>query len=282
MATIGDGNGISDNARVFSHHQLAIQLIDELLAASSHDLLSLLDVACGRGQMVRSMQQAMSELARRRIRYVGYDAEQAYVKQTKDLGVEAGLLAVDTRIGEIVNLPKLFPADDKFDLIVFTNTLHEIASTSLPALLLDLIIRLKDQGRLFIYDVEAEHPPELGAVAWTRLEIEQLVRHLLRELDAEYEPSALQWPLKTSLAWSLTLDRAYITISEQKLLECYQAALRSSGELVQKILIAKHKRCIDALESLTLHGTETGEEEVFRTRQLFDYWALTRALGEHE
>ena len=44
-----------------------------------------------------------------------------------------------------------------------------------------------------------------------------------------------------------------------------------------EILETKLHACKQALEALTTKGAETVEEEAFRTRLLFDYWAIQRA-----
>lgn len=277
MTTIGDGGAVADDDRDFAHHQLAVQLVDQYLAKHPGQDLRLFDVGCGRGQMIRSLKRALDEPSRQRIRYLGYDADQAYAKETKEIGLTAGLLEVDARIGELSDLAVLVPVDDQFGLICLTNTLHEVNWPTIPTLLLDLMERMDDGGNLFVYDVETESPPELGAIAWRRAEIERLIRALVQQLGSSYEPTALQLAGKSSFAWAITIDQSLLGISGEEFAVRRENAAEVGATVGISILEAKLHACTQALEALTTKGAETVEEESFRTRLLFDYWAIQRA-----
>jgi hypothetical protein len=56
-------------------------------------------------------------------------------------------------------------------------------------------------------------------------------------------------------------------------------AIRTTGDKIQELLRARLVRANAALESLADHGPGTGEEAAEKVTLLYEFWAVSRALG---
>jgi hypothetical protein len=279
VSKIADSNALKDPGRMLTQHQAVLTLLQARISNPQVRALSWLDLACGRGQIIAALQENLSNSGRAKIAYHGYDVEHHYTQETKRLAEKLGLASTTVMVGELSNFNRIIPGDKVFEFITLTNTIHELAPASLPELLVDTALRLSDSGTLFIYDMESLTPPELGAVPWRRDEVRQLVDVLLRPLGADsYQPEVGKWTHRTCLGWNVLLERVHIPLPTAELKMRRDGAVQSVQVQVSTILNSKLNTCRDALESLTLCGTDTAEEGDNREQLLHEFWAVPRAL----
>jgi hypothetical protein len=179
---------------------------------------------------------------------------------------------------ELSHFPQLIDRTRKFDFISFTNTVHELSPQTISQLLLEAILRLSPEGTLYIYDMETLPEPELGAVPWTGSEMSGLLRTLFRALGInDYNVPLQVWSHSTVKGWSLTIRRNFIGLTDELLIQNGERAIQEASEYIRALIETKFETCKAALESLTRNGAQTPEEEKNRSRQLYEFWSLSRA-----
>lgn len=279
MTRISDSDAVLDPSRVLPQHQAALTLVAGRLSDPATTTLSWLDLACGRGQIISSLEITLSERARGKIEFTGIDIDNEYTKQVDRAAAKLKLRSATTLVSDLEHFYKMLPDDQQFDLITMTNTVHEIAPVVLPGILLDAISRLTPSGTLFLYDMDRLAPPELGAVTWNRDEMQRLLRSLLSGLGVtEYDPEVTCWPHRSCNGWNVQLDRQHLQVTGPDIADRRKDALaRTSAEMVS-ILQFKFQTSADALDSLVKYGPATAAEKDEENRLLRDHYALFRAL----
>jgi SAM-dependent methyltransferase len=279
VKSIADSDAFKDPDRVLPQHQAALTLLQGCLSNPTVVKIRWLDLACGRGQIVSSLDGNLSKPALNRLEYWGYDINPAFVRETQRSAEKIGFASVEIKTGTLGDFDKLIPEDVQFDFITLTNTVHEVAPSQLAALLVNCVLRLEEIGTLFAYDAERILPPELGAVPWHRDEIRSIMRVLLDGLGADsYQPEIGRWIHRTCAAWNIHLQRQHFGVTRAHARGQAQKAIVQTEREITRLLRHKHQSCQRALETLTDCGTETAEEQDNKQQLLYEYWALSRAL----
>jgi SAM-dependent methyltransferase len=283
MATIGDSGAVRIDGRQLAQHQAALTVLQRLLAAPNRTHLAWLDLACGRGQIVNALSRNLSDDARAKIEFFAYDVKQDYLLETTRLAEGQGLAGVTGEVGDLSNFDRVLPPQQKFDFITLTNTVHEVAAARLADILVDAVSRLDGHGTVFIYDMERIKPPELGALPFSAGDFKSVVIALVRALSSqEYQPEVSQWEHTTVKGWNVQLQREYISATAEELEERRSDAVKRTRDAILAVLRRRLDECREALEALTIYGTETAEEEEDREHLLHELWAITRALEAGE
>jgi hypothetical protein len=279
VTSIADSSAVKDSERILSQHQAALTLLQARLSAPETHRVVWLDLACGRGQIIASLDDNLSEAARRKIEYWAYDVDQNLARETGKTAKRMGFAKVEILIGDLSDFSRILPANIFFDFITLTNTIHEIEPSRLANILVSCITRLADTGILFIYDMERIKPPELGALPWSRDDIRRIVYRVLDALGAsEYRPEIGRWNHKSCDGWNIQLQRQYLCISRTEASTRNDDAVGNTSKEISSILAGRLKQCIASLDALTIHGAETVEEQESKERLLYEFWALWRAL----
>jgi hypothetical protein len=87
-----------------------------------------------------------------------------------------------------------------------------------------------------------------------------------------------QWEHTTVKGWNVQIQREYITTAPGELEEKRTEAVERTRDAILAVLRRRLDGCRDALEALTIYGSETAEEEEDREHLLHELWAITRAL----
>lgn len=279
MAAIADSTAYQDPERILTQHQAALTLLQARLSTPECDKLCWLDVACGRGQIIVSLEENLSLDARSRVEFWGFDANQMYAVETRRIAERLSFARVETRIGDLADLDRILPSGGLFDFITLTNTVHEVRPDRLASLLVSCIRRLAWNGTLFIYDMEQISPPELGAVPWNKDDVRRIVVRLLRTLGSPaYLPEVGRWSHKSCNGWNVQLQRQHMGVSEADVTSKSDNAVRSTSDEIISILRRRMDECRRSLESLTIYGASTSQEHSEKERLLFEFWAIARAL----
>ena len=279
MTTIADSNAFKDSERVLPQHQAALTLLQDRLTAPGTSRVAWLDLACGRGQIIASLGANLSELARGKINYCAYDLDAKFARETKQMAEHLGFASFEACVGDLSDFDRLLPANIFYDFITLTNTVHEIEPKRLASLLASCIGRLTDTGTLFIYDMEQIKPPELGALPWSRDDVRRIVHRMLDALGASaYRPEVGLWNHKSCNGWNVQLKRDYLNVSRANAQKRNGAAVADTHDEISQILMRRLTECRNSLETLTMYGPETAEEQDVKERLLFEFWALSRAL----
>jgi SAM-dependent methyltransferase len=277
--SIADSSSFRDDARVLVQHQFALALLQERLADPNVRVLRWLDLACGRGQLLAGVRYGLSENARSKIDYFGYDIRHDYVQQADGLAGKLGLHSHLCQVGALAHFPTIYDGSRHFDFISLTNTVHEVQPAQLSSILIEALARLTDAGCLFMYDMETIQPFELGAVPWNTGEVRQILNSLLSGLGrSDYEPVVGPWPHRSCCGWSAQIHRQHLGISDAQILKLRTHAVEQASNKVTALLRAKLASCKDALDQLTTHPPEVGAEENAREKLLYEFWAVSRAL----
>jgi len=189
MTTIADSSAFRDGERLLPQHHAALTLLQERLSAPGLVRFRWLDLACGRGQIILSLDRNLSPEARAKIQFWAFDLDQTYARETSRIAERVGFGALTTNVGELSTFDDTLPSDTLFDFITLTNAVHEIEPRRLATLFANSIRRLSDTGTLYIYDMERISPLELGAVPWSRDDVRRLVHLMLDSLGiSNYRP----------------------------------------------------------------------------------------------
>lgn len=279
MTTIADSSAFRDPERLLPQHQAALTLLQARLSAPTVTSLSWLDLACGRGQIILSLDSNLSPEARSKIAFWAYDLDQQYARETQKAAEQLGFASLQVNVGELSDFDRILPAGSLFDFVTLTNTVHEIEPVRLATLFATCLGRLAETGTLFIYDMDRISPPELGAVPWSRDDVRLVVRTLLDSLGASaYRPEVGLWNHRTCNGWNVQIERQHLGVSRADASKRMDAAIQATGERVARLVGRRLAECRASLEALTKYGAETVEEQNDKERLLHEFWALSRAL----
>lgn len=279
MTTIADSSAFRDRERVLPQHQAALTLLQVRLSTPGAPRLRWLDLACGRGQIIASLDENLSAEARANIEYWGYDINQDFARETRRTAERLGFASLDIRIGDLSDFDRILPAAVVFDFVTLTNTVHEVEPVRLAGLIARSIERLADTGTLFIYDMERIKPPELGALPWSRDDVRRMVRRMLDALGATaYRPEIGRWNHRTCNGWNVQLQRQHVKVSRTDAAATMEKAIQETCDEILGLLKRRLAECRSSLETLTLYGAETVEEQEEKEQLLFEFWAISRAL----
>lgn len=279
MKTIADSSAFKDGERLLPQHQAALTLLQSRLSAPQTSRLSWLDLACGRGQIICSLDSNLSSEAREKIAFWAYDLDQGYARETQRVAEQLGFASLQVTVGELSNFGRILPEGQLFDFITLTNAVHEIEPFSLASLLADCLVRLADTGTLFIYDMDRINPPELGALPWGRDDVRRVVQRMLDAFGASaYRPEVGLWNHRTCNGWNVQLEREHLGLSRDDVAKMTQKAIQETCNEVASLLRRRLSDCRASLEVLTIHGAATAEEQDEKAPLLYEFWALSRAL----
>lgn len=279
LTTIADSSAYRDRKRVLPQHQAALTLLQARLSTPGTSRLCWLDLACGRGQIIVFLDENFSAEARAKIEYSAYDINEASVREMRKTAALLNFARLQTKVGDLSDFDQTLPQGVLFDFITLTNTVHEINPLRLANLLACSIGRLTDTGTLYIYDMERIKPPELGALPWSRNDIQQIVLCLLGALGAAvYRPEVSLWSHSTCNGWNVQLQRQHLNVSRADAEARVSTAIQKTAIKIKTLLERRFAECRMSLETLTLCGAETPEEQEAKERLLFEFWALYRAL----
>jgi len=279
------GNSIADSSavsvpRMLSQHQAAITMLDELLTNRPEETpFDWLDLACGRGQILSHLKDALPEDAKRaRIRYFGFDVDNSYVREADARAKSLNFAGADITIGQLDHFHQIVPPDQKYSFITFTNVVHELPPRLFGSLLLELILRMKPTGTLYIFDMESLADPELGAITWDNNEVRRLLTFIYKELGAAQGPPGIpRWPYSSCVAWSFRLQREKLDVGPDAFAQKMPELKTKIEAFIIALFKERFERTKEALEDLTnLGGAETGEEQTRKMKLLYDFWSLSR------
>jgi hypothetical protein len=279
VEAIADSDAFYDPERMLAQHQAALTLLQGMLSDPKIAQVNWLDLASGRGQIISHLEKNLSSTERSKIIFHGYDVENSYSRSAEKIALSMGLAGYNFEIGQLSEFWQKKPARGQYDFITLTNTVHEINPTNFAELLTRCIEHLGENGRLFIYDMEKLPTDELGAVLWTAGEIKLILIHLCRCLGSpEYEPSVGTWVHRSCNGWNAHIIRPHMQLPTNLNERCAEAIISTAAK-VTELLRSKLEVTKGALESLTRFGGETAEEDFDKEGLLFQFWALSRALG---
>jgi SAM-dependent methyltransferase len=283
MDFLADSQSLYDENRLLPQHQAALTVIQGLVDDPNVTELRWLDLACGRGQMIASLDDILSAKARAKIIYYAYDIQADFLVQAERKGNSLGLKQVHCEVGSLSTFSSRYPPELHFDFITLTNTIHEVTPTLLAELLFDCVARLASNGCLFVYDMERLPSPELGAIPWKRGEISEIINTLSESIGAgNYQPEVGQWHHKTCNGWNLQIRRVHFGIGLEGLNGKRQEVTDATGRRIRQLLNRKKEECRISLESITTYRPETEEEDAQKTELLYNFWALTRATEKEQ
>ncbi len=279
MNSIADSNAFRESERMLPQHQAFLTLLQARLSNPAGSKCCWLDLACGRGQIIGTLDRNLSPQARSRLEYWGFDINQQFARETRRIAENLGLATVDIKVGDLTHFNKLYEPANRFDFITLTNTVHEVMPSILAALLVDSVLRLCDTGTLFIYDMERIQPPELGAIPWRKDEVRYMIRNLLDALGtSDYDPEVGLWAHRTCTAWNVQVQWQYLGVARDQASKRRDDAIKQMTNAIIGILKNKLNMCHNSLETLTAYGVETMEEQEDKERLLYEFWAIYRAL----
>jgi SAM-dependent methyltransferase len=279
MNSIADSDAFFDPERMLAQHQAALTLLQGRLSPPAVTEYRWLDLGCGRGQIIAHLKDNLSSSARAKIHFLGYDVDNAHSRGAERTAESLGLATRTFLIGEISGFHSHPLTDGPWDFITLTNTVHEIAPSSLATILARSLERLSVNGCFFAYDMEQLPSFELGAVLWTRDDFSAILRCLCRCLGATtFEPEVGRWRHKSCFGWNVQLRPSDMALPQDwktRIGDC----LKPTTDVVVNVLRQKLAQVTTALESLTRFGAETEEERIARERYLYSFWSISRALG---
>jgi ubiquinone/menaquinone biosynthesis C-methylase UbiE len=278
---LGDSKAILEQDRLLAQHQAALTLLQSRVQNPKAKDFHWLDLACGRGQIIVHLDGNLTPAARAKISYHIYDVKAGYVSATRRKADLLGFRAVTQITDSLAKLDGHLSRKAQYDFITFTNTVHELSPKLVASTLVSCVLMLKEKGSLFVYDFESfpSEENELGAILWTRAEIQSLMAAMLNELGAKgYQPEVGQWRHKSCTGWNVHIEAEHFDCSREELLDHANEAIEKTEIAMRGILKIKFEQTRQVLNSFTENAPETLQEREERMGALFNYWALTRAL----
>lgn len=280
MPAIADSAAIFDSERMLAQHQAALTLLQGMLSNPHADQIRWLDLASGKGQIIGHLKKNLSERARAKLHFVGYDIDNHHTRHAEQTARSMGLANCDFGIGELADFHRNDKTCGPWDFITLTNTVHEVAPKSLASILMSAMERLKETGCLFVYDMDRLASQELGAVLWTGSDFSEILTALCTSLGCtNYEPAVGTWTHRSCDGWNAQIKPEHMQLPvdwRSRSATSVQVAIHK----IEAILTRKLSETKKALEALTRFGAETGAEAADKERLLFDFWAITRAMEE--
>lgn len=131
MCAIADSDAFKDRNHILPQHQAALTLLQDRLSAPFISRLSWLDLACGKGQMILSLDENLSREARSKVEYWAYDLDKEFARETRKTAERLGFASLETRVGDLSDFDRILPKGAIFEFITLTNTIHEIEPLSI-------------------------------------------------------------------------------------------------------------------------------------------------------
>jgi len=282
MSSLADSSAVLVK-KILPQHHTAITLLGGFLSAPDVAEIEWLDLACGKGQIISQLEQNVPEPEQRaKIGYHAYDIENQHTRISEKIARGLNFRGVRVEVGEMEHFEKIFPPQQRFSFISFTNTVHELRPAMIGSLLVALLLRLSDNGILYIYDMETLPLPELGAVPWDGDDFKKLLAGIFADLGCHAIPLLLvqRWEHTSCSGWSVNLHRNHLQISDDAIVANSDKAINGARTTIAQILTFRLQSTTEALEALTRFGPDNEEEKRRTTKLLYDFWSLQRALKQ--
>lgn len=266
--------------RVLTQHQVALNLIRRFIQDPKVEEVTWLDLCCGRGQILFNVENVIPIERRTKIRYLGVDASLDYAREAEE---RASSLfgGAKVEIIELQNFEKLLDSGQDFHVVTMTNSVHEISPKNLATTFVGALCRVKRDGVFFVYDMESLPVPELGAIPWKGIEVQRIFREILKAIGAPPEccPDVGVWPHRSCRCWDLQFHRGHIEI--QSLEEFRDSMVACAENVISELLQEKMFDVSRALAVFARNRGMTEGERVQANAMLYDYWAISKALGHN-
>ncbi|MBF0544516.1 MAG: class I SAM-dependent methyltransferase [Candidatus Riflebacteria bacterium] len=270
---------ILDENRTLVQHQAIITEIQGILNDPKISDFNWLDLACGKGQIILHVDMNLSEEMRKKVNFWGYDLCKEFLDVADEKSKNTGFKSRHFLLGDLAKLDDVLPASRTFDFITLTNTVHEISPRDLPIVLFDSILRLSENGSLFIYDMENLPSPELGSVPWRNYEIKEILKEFFTTMGStDYCPFPGQWLHKTCTAWNVQIKKGYFPKEAREMVKIKGKIIERTQNKILELLKRRLTVCNRELEKTRDHGIETEKEYNEVQALLFEFWALNNAI----
>jgi SAM-dependent methyltransferase len=278
MALISDSTSVYEEQRQFPQHQAVLSLVRQVTDNPALHAYRWLDLGCGQGQVVAQMADNLPLTSRSKIEYYGIDGKKEYVEFCAGKAALLGLRRVECRFAMLADIGQHLGKEAPFELITLINVAHELDPFFLPRLIFEALIHLSPEGVLFVYDMEALEDPELGAILWSKGEIQELLSVLVRGLNGlEYCPAVAQWHHSKVNAWSFEFQRRLVPLPTSVLEQNGPRAVEMATHAVTVLIERKYRDCKALLDSLVEQESASQSEQETKRREVYNFYALSRA-----
>ncbi|MDQ3674719.1 MAG: class I SAM-dependent methyltransferase [Gemmatimonadota bacterium] len=173
----GMPGAVDETGRTGVREDVVISGIADFLGSHPRDAFRVLDACCGYGNLAVHLANNLGDRANR-VAYFGVDLNAQHIHRARRPHPDKRKLGgAAYRVGEIWDLPGEWRGT--MDLVVLSNTLHELAPHRFPDLFESLnSIIAADVGRICVIDMEELPPgdPEAVAINWKMEEAEAILK----------------------------------------------------------------------------------------------------------
>lgn len=236
MSLLADSDAILEIKKILPQHLSAITLLNQKLQNPTLTNLYWIDLACGKGQIISQLAENLSEANRGKLSYIGYDINVDHTRYAQKIAQDLKLSHFNFVHGDLRDFSRLVTYQTYYDFITCTNTAHEMQPGSFADLILDCILKLKEKGELFVYDMESLDIPELGALPWKGTEIADLINCIFKELGVAYAVHPSVWNHKTCNGWTITIQREYIDKTNDEISSLRDTLQKNIDKKIDNIL----------------------------------------------
>lgn len=183
-------------AQNVGHTESVDYLISRTLGPT--ETLKLLDLCCGVGQfLIQLWRQDQIQLDKRhrpwrtRIQYHGVDLSSACISGARSYAPELGFAHPPTfNSGDVLDFLRQCESSS-FHMVAYVNSLHEHDKRALPELLYEMFRVVRDDGRVFIFDIAGlkYDEREIGSLPLPP----QSVETLFQAFESKYFPDSPMW-----------------------------------------------------------------------------------------
>lgn len=212
--------------------------------------LRILDMGCGKGRFLKQLDEQSKNNSEtlKNISYTGIDPSNKMIELADEIchDIEIQHKFLNCTLEDYKS-----KCNEKFDIIVCVNVVHEIPSKKLLNSIKCMTELLSPEGRLIITDMENLPEPEPYPVVWNRGEICDIIK-CLGYSDEQYKT----FPIKRTVPiWSIVINSPLNT--DQNIIE--------NKDLIKNML---HKKIMELNNSIQELGNDLGEHDPVKIRSI--------------
>ncbi|AKL94711.1 methylase involved in ubiquinone/menaquinone biosynthesis [Clostridium aceticum] len=280
MTIISDSDATLELQRILPQHQSAITLLNTTLQNPQVRQITWLDLACGKGQIISQLKENLSDENRKKIVYDGYDINVGFTKVASRIAGNLDFKDYNFNHGDLSKFTNILEPSQKFDFITCTNVAHELHPNCFVTLVIESLKRLSDIGQLFIYDMESLINPELGALPLKGNEIKDLLNIIFECVGSQYKVHPSVWIHKTCRGWSVVINRPHLNVCNGVFDDKKEEITNRVKDKISNILEIRFNECCELLNTFTIYGADTAEDEQLKLAALYEFWAISNAKEE--
>ncbi|MCK9592598.1 MAG: class I SAM-dependent methyltransferase [Methanoregula sp.] len=218
-----------------------------------------LDVGCGRGRCLNVFEIFIEEDPNwyHNINYIGIDTSQECLDKAKETASNFENIGLKTSFFQ-VDATDIY-LDPRYDMVSAILLLHELDPIQLPHILRKMLLALKNDGYLVIYDFQEPSEQENRIVVWDNDDIKYILKNALGAGIGCQKMKGREFPEEISFFSCYATKKNYDEAKFENFIKNYYRFINRKIQKIQKkhdsleIEFIKHVQEILGIEKIDLH-----------------------------